>query len=86
MTEAPYHRITRVEVKLEFIKGEKDKLVICNCPYCEDYIIGVLRPDTMHPYDGPIIKVKTKCEHFEYFTPIMTTGEAYAIFNPPAPF
>jgi len=86
MTPAPLHRIHREVVKLEIVKAEKDTLVLCHCPYCEDVIIGWVVPDDRHPHDGPVIKVKTKCEHFEYFDRPWVTENNYAVFNPPAPF
>jgi hypothetical protein len=86
MSEAPFHRITRTEVKLEIVKAEKDVLVICHCTYCDDFIIGWVSTDNRYPYDGPIIRLKTKCDHFEYFDRPWYTENNKAVFNPPAPF
>lgn len=96
MTDAPFHRITRTEVDLDIVRTEKDTLVVCHCPYCDDFIIGAVVPDKMHPWDGPIIKTKTECDHFEFFNPgyfmvdeRKTNGELKvnkAIFSQPAQF
>ncbi len=78
-----YGRIYRVQVQLETVQAEKDTLVICHCPYCDDVIIGWVYPASMHTLDRLLIKTKANCEHFEFFTP----GEiTFAVFNPPAPF